>query len=180
MVLAEELAVNKRLNGTLRKILVLLAVILAMPAMADTVYKSIGPDGKVVYSDKPPADDGKLQKTLDIRNLPATPLPESVLRFREQVLKSIKSRTADAGKPRDASKPVLFMAQWCGYCKKAEAYLAERHIAHDQFDIDTPSGMRAMVEAGLSGGIPILLLGHGQKLRGFTKAAYDSYFGAGG
>ncbi len=162
-----------------RNALFLLMLMLSALAAADTVYKSIGPDGKVVYSDKPPADDGKLEKTMDFRNLPATPLPESVLRYREEVLKSMKSRVAAAGKSGGTATPVLFSAQWCGFCKKAKAYLAERRIAYEENDIDTPSGMRAMVEAGLSGGIPILLLDHGRKIRGFTKPAYDAVFGGG-
>jgi glutaredoxin len=166
--------------GTLRGILLLLLIVLSASVQADTVYKSIGPDGKVVYSDKPPAGDGKLEKTMDIKNLPATPMPASVERFREEMLKSMKSKQADASKPGKSGVPVLFMAQWCRFCKQAEAYMAERHIAYTAQDIDTQSGMRAMVEAGLSGGIPILLLNAqtGQKLRGYSKAAYDSVFGA--
>jgi hypothetical protein len=31
---------------------------------ADTVYRSVGPDGKVTYSQRPPAE-GKIDKTLD-------------------------------------------------------------------------------------------------------------------
>jgi glutaredoxin len=171
---------NKWQAEMLRGMLYLLLAMLPALAQADTVYKSVGPDGKIVYSDQPPAGDGKLEKTLDIHNLPATPMPASVERYREEMLKSMKSKLADAGKPGKSGVPVLFMAQWCRFCKQAEAYMAERHIAYTAQDIDTPSGMRAMVEAGLSGGIPILLLNAqtGQKLRGYTKAAYDSVFGA--
>ena len=35
---------------------------LAYPAGAQTLYKSIGPDGRVIYSDKPPADAVKTEK----------------------------------------------------------------------------------------------------------------------
>jgi hypothetical protein len=38
------------------------AVLLAQPAPAQTLYKSITPDGRVVYSDKPPADAVKTEK----------------------------------------------------------------------------------------------------------------------
>lgn len=155
----------------------LLMVMLSASALADTVYKSIGPDGKVIYSDKPPADDGKLEKTMDIHNLPATPMPASVKRFREEMLKSMKTKLADARKPGRSSTPELFSAQWCGYCKKAKAYLEQRQIAYNEHDIDTPSGMQAMVQAGLKGGIPIMLV-NGRTIRGFTKLAYDSVFGA--
>jgi hypothetical protein len=38
------------------------AVVLAQPAPAQTLYKSITPDGRVVYSDKPPPDAVKTEK----------------------------------------------------------------------------------------------------------------------
>jgi len=59
------------------------------PAMAETLYKTIGPDGRVEYTDRPPAD-GKAAKTLNFADLPATPLPDSVLRYREQLKKSMQ------------------------------------------------------------------------------------------
>jgi hypothetical protein len=37
-------------------------VVLAQPAPAQTLYKSITPDGRVVYSDKPPPDAVKTEK----------------------------------------------------------------------------------------------------------------------
>jgi hypothetical protein len=48
-----------------------------VPALvhADTVYKTIDPDGRVIYSQNPPAD-GKVSKELSFASLPATPLPE--------------------------------------------------------------------------------------------------------
>jgi hypothetical protein len=60
----------------------------AAAAQAATVYRSTGPDGQVVYSDKPPAD-GKVQKTLNFANLPATPMPDSVLKYRQELEKSL-------------------------------------------------------------------------------------------
>ena len=161
----------------MRVLLFLFLILTSLLAQAGTVYKSIGPDGKVVYSDHPPADNSKVEKTLNIRNFPTTELPASVLKYREEMLKSMKSRTAEAGKPADANTAVLFMAPWCGYCKKAKIYLAEKRIPYKEHDIDTQAGMQAMVLAGLSGGIPILLKGQ-EKIQGFSRDGYDSFFSA--
>ena len=159
------------------RIWVILALFLLSPlTQAGTVYKSVGPDGKITYSDQPPSG-GKVEKTLNLTNLPATPLPESVIRYRNELEKSMKSRLSDTHKTPDTSQTALFTAQWCGYCKQAKSYLSEKKISYTEYDIDTPEGMKAMVEAGGRGGVPVLLW-HGQKINGFSRAAYDSIFGA--
>ena len=143
---------------------------LTAPALGETLYKTIGADGRVEYTDRPPAA-GKAAKTLNFTDLPATPLPESVLRYREELHRSMKDRLANAGKP--AAGPQMFTAVWCGYCSKAKSYLAQRGIAFREHDIDTPDGQLAFAQAGNASGIPLLLLGE-QRVQGFSAAAYDA------
>lgn len=144
------------------------------PAMAETLYKTIGPDGRVEYTDRPPAD-GKAAKTLNFADLPATPLPDSVLRYREQLQKGMQNRLANAGKRGGVQ---LFSAAWCGYCRKAKSWLDGRGIAYTEHDIDTPDGGMAFAQAGSASGIPLLLAGD-QRVQGFSAAAYESLFRAG-
>src|SRR5258705_4552168 len=56
-------------------------------AAAETLYKSVGPDGRVVYSDRPPAD-GRIEKTMTFENLPSSPLPASTASDVEQLRKT--------------------------------------------------------------------------------------------
>jgi len=160
----------------MRKLLILALFAISALTQAGTVYKSVGPDGKTVYSDHPP-DSGKVEKTLNFANLPSSPLPESVARYRDELEKSMKARLSEAQKPRDSSRPILFSAEWCGYCRQAKRYLNEKKIAYTEYDIDTPDGMRAMVESGGGRGVPVLLW-QGQKISGFSPAAYDAVFRA--
>jgi hypothetical protein len=53
----------------------------------------------------------------------------------------------------------------------------QKGIAYKEVDIDQPDGKMAFVQAGGSGGIPLLVAG-GQKLRGFKTEAYDAFFAA--
>jgi len=141
---------------------------------ADTVYKSIGPDGRVIYSQTVPVNQ-PVEKTLRFENLPASPLPESVVRYREELEKGMKDHVAAATQtPRRI--PALFIAQWCGYCKQAKRYLTDKKIAYTEYDIDTQAGVRALTATNPGkGGIPVLIA-EGKRLTGFSVAAYDAFF----
>lgn len=134
---------------------------------AQSLYKSIGPDGKIVYSDRPPTE-GRLEKTLEFKNLPSNTLSPTQLEQLKRQKSGQKSVYSD--------QPVIYTTNWCGYCKKAKAYLSSKGISYKEFDIETDSGMVAYAQAGGTGGVP-LLVHRGQRVRGFSAQAYDSLFG---
>jgi glutaredoxin len=139
---------------------------LALPfAQAQTMYKIVTPDGRVVYTDHPPTE-GKLLKTLTPDAAPATALPASAA---EQLRKLQSLRAAAAP---TTNSVVLYSAVWCGYCTKAKSYLAGKGIAYREIDIDTPDGMASFAQAGGGKGVP-LLVANGQRVQGFSPAAYD-------
>ena len=104
--------------------LLTMLVLAAMPwgAGAQTLYKSVGADGRVVYSDKPPVT-GAVEKTMKLENLPVSVVPGA----------SPAPQAAAAPDAPPAATPrgdvVLYMATWCGYCKAAKSYLAGKGIA---------------------------------------------------
>ena len=56
------------MNTPVRLVLVLgAALIAALPAAAQQLYKYVGPDGKVQYSDRPPTDGRKAEKVTNSR-----------------------------------------------------------------------------------------------------------------
>jgi glutaredoxin len=158
------------------KIILTAVLLFASYAQAGTVYKSAGADGKIVYSDEPPSNMRE-SKTLKIEDAPATPLPPAVLRYQAELRKSMQGRLADATKVDSVGKTVLFGASWCGYCKKAKAYLNAKGVKYSEYDIDSAEGAKAYALAGGSGGVP-LLLADGRSLRGFSEASYDAIFAA--
>ncbi len=151
-------------------LLAVLLGLLCMPTQAQ-VYKIVGPDGKVSYTDKPP-EKGQKAQTLNLAAQPATPVPAELLKLQEAMLKSADKR---AEENRNPSFDAFFTATWCGYCKQAKAYMAARNIQVPEFDIDTASGRQAFVNAGGGRGVP-LLLWKGQRVQGFSAAAYDQVF----
>jgi glutaredoxin len=149
----------------------LLCAAAAPPATAQTLYKSVGPDGRIVYSDRPPAE-GRVDKTMSFENLPSSPVPAATLSYVEQL------RRLREASPPAVQGVVLYSATWCGFCRKAKAYLAAKRVAYQEIDIDTPTGRSAFAEAGGGKGVP-LLIAKGQRLQGFSAAAYDTVFTAG-
>jgi glutaredoxin len=143
---------------------------------AETLYKVVGSDGKVTYTDRPPAE-GSTVTSLQFANAPSSPLPESVLKYQAELQKSLQNRLAQAGKPEPGGTPVLFIATWCGYCTRAKAYLKAKAIAFREVDIDTADGGRAYFEAGGRKGVPLMVAGD-KRLQGFSEGAYDKFFAA--
>jgi glutaredoxin len=139
-------------------------------ASAQTVYKSIGPDGKTVYSDQPPTT-GRLQKTMKFE-LASSALPASAASYMEQFRK-----LHPGGAQASAGKGVtLYSAVWCGYCKQAKSWLGAHGVAYNDVDIDAPGGMAALAQASGGGtGVPVLVV-DGKTMNGFSAGAYDAAF----
>ncbi len=149
--------------GKQAKIVLLLLVFLAIhlsQVEAKSLYKSIGPGGKVIYSNRPP-DDARVEKTLEFKDLPAS-------RVKPQ---AAPSTSVDL----PADDVVLYAAAWCGYCRKAKAYLARKGVSYKEVDIDSVYGRSAFAQVGNGQGIP-LLFAHGQRLQGFSEEAYEAVF----
>jgi glutaredoxin len=157
-------------------LVVTLAIVFAPVAQGGTVYRSLDADGKVIYSDKPPAS-GKVQKTLEIANAPSTPLPESVLRYQAELEKSMNRRLAEAAAP-PTGMSLLFVTKTCVYCRQAKGFLAEKRIPYQEHDIETPDGMRAfIVVGGGRQGVPVLVQ-NDKRLVGYSRPSYEAFFSA--
>ena len=140
-------------------------------ASAQTVYKSVGPDGKIVYSDHAPTT-GRLEKTMKFE-LASSALPASAASYMEQFRKTHPG----GAPPAPAGKGItLYSAVWCGYCKQAKAWLGAHGVAYNNIDIDAPGGLAALAQASGGGtGVPVLVV-DGKTTGGFSSSAYDAAF----
>ena len=156
------------------KFLIRIGILLLLGALsiagAQTLYKSVGPDGKTIYSDRPPAD-GRIEKTLKFENLPTSALPAASSSYVEQ----LRRMQAASARPSAATGLILYSAVWCGYCKLAKAYLESKGVSYQEVDIDTKTGIAALVQAGGGKGVPLLVAGE-QRVQGFSAPAYDAFF----
>jgi glutaredoxin len=150
------------------RILVFIACALAsMVVLSATLYKSVGPDGKISYSDQPPRQ-GQVVMSRTFEAGPTSSLPSSAA---DQLERMRSAKTAAA----PAAGGVLYSAAWCGYCQKAKAYLADKRIPYREVDIDTKAGLATFAQTGGGNGVPLLTAGT-QRVQGFSVAAYDGFF----
>lgn len=70
--------------------------------------------------------------------------------------------------------PVMYTATWCGYCRRAKAYMAEKHIPYREVDVDSAAG-KVEYESTGERGVPVLVRG-GEHFVGFSEKTYDSIF----
>ena len=154
----------------------LVLLVATTAAQAETLYKVVGPNGNITYTDRPPAD-GKSTTTLQFADAPSSPLPASVLKYQAELRLSMQGRLAQAKKADSIGTTTLFSATWCGYCTRAKAYLSAKGIRYQEVDIDTAEGGRAYFEAGGTRGVPLLLTDN-QRVQGFSEATYDRLFAA--
>lgn len=141
-----------------------LAVLLAGAAHAQQVYRIIGPDGKVTFSDRAPQVDAQ-----------EMPLPRG------------GGASADAGNTLPASLrqvasryPVtLYTSNDCAPCTGGRALLVQRGIPFAERTVNTASDIDAL--KGISGGtsLPLLTIGT-QQLKGFSDIEWSEYLDAAG
>jgi glutaredoxin len=154
----------------------MLAIVWSPSTNANKLYKVVDENGKVTYTDQAPTQSNVKTTTLKIQEAPATPLPESVLKYQAELRKGMQQRLEDANKPRLGSV-TLFSASWCGYCTQAKSFLSSQQIAFTEIDIDTPEGAKAFVGAGGGKGVPLLVTSDGRRQSGFSKESYAALLG---
>ncbi len=97
-----------------------------------------------------------------------------------QMMKAIDHARTEQAAPRAAGdRVVLYGTGWCGYCKKARAWLAERHVPFDDKDVEKDPDAaeelaRKAAAAGLRPqGVPILDV-RGTLISGFNPNAMET------
>jgi glutaredoxin len=130
------------------------------------VYRIIGPDGRVTFSDRPPPE-GKATPA------PSLPLPPST------------GPGAPGGLPLElraaASRfPVtLYTSRECAPCDSARAFLASRGVPFSEKTVSTDADLRALRSLSGTANLPFATLG-GQHLVGFSGSEWAQYLDAAG
>ncbi|MCG2593731.1 glutaredoxin family protein [Ramlibacter sp. XY19] len=144
------------------------AGMLASLGAAAQVYRIVGPDGKVTFSDKPPADNQARPTIAPSVAMPGAGAPAAGggLPF--------ELRTA-AGK-----YPVtLYTGEGCGPCTPARDFLASRGIPYTERTVNSNEDAAALRKLSGDLRVPFLTIGS-QQLRGYSETEWTQYLDAAG
>lgn len=144
----------------------LLLVLGGHAAQAQTLYRSVGPDGKVTFSDTPPPSAAANAKAKGSA-APAGPVsPGSALPYE---LQQIASRY-----------PVtLYTGDNCGPCASGRNLLRARGVPFTERTVNTADDIAALQRLSGDAGLPFLTIG-GQQIPGFSDAEWSQYLDAAG
>lgn len=137
------------------------ALFFALPSHA--LYKVVGPDGKVTYTDVAPQNDGSRITPLGANNT-APPVVSLPLELRQAV----------------ARYPVtLYTATNCQPCESARRVLRERGVPFGERTVTSNDDITAYNRVAGGTDLPGVTIG-AQVLRGLSQEQWDSYLDAAG
>ena len=138
-----------------------------LSATAQQVYRIVGPDGKVTFSDQPPVDArGKRASTLGQDSATDRPSANPALPYE---LRNVVARYP----------ATLYTGKECGPCNAARDYLNRRGVPFTEKTITSPADIAALKALGDDGSLPFATVGQ-QQLKGFSELEWGQYLNAAG
>jgi glutaredoxin len=139
----------------------------ATDANAQQIFRIVGPDGRVTFSDKPPLDPGTKAAPAKVVGMPSSGSGDlSGLPFE---LRQAASRY-----------PVtLYSAPGCGACASGRSMLMGRGIPFAERTVVTNEDIEALKRMGNASTLPVLTIG-GQQLKGFGESEWSQFLDAAG
>lgn len=144
------------------------AAFAALPgdASAQQIFKSVGPDGRITFSDRPPADPSAKASQAQVVNMNEGPTNVAALPF--------ELRQAAARYP-----VTLYTAPGCVLCAQGRSLLTTRGIPFSERTISKPEDGDALQRLTGANSVPVLTIG-AQQLKGFSDSEWSQFLDAAG
>ena len=142
-------------------------VLLPLDAQSQQIYRIVGPDGRITYSDKAPVESEPKSRTAPLgASASAGGSDVAGLPFE---LRQVTSRY-----------PVtLYTSSNCGPCGSGRALLASRGVPYSEKTVTTPEDLEAFKRLSGTTALPFLTIG-GQQLKGYSDVEWAQYLDAAG
>lgn len=135
------------------------ALMAATPAWA--LYKVVGPDGKVTYTDRPPADK-----------------PSQALRTNGSV-SSTANLPFELRQVASKYPVILYSAKGCAPCDSGRQSLRQRGIPFTEKSVESTADLQALQRLENTQQLPVLRIG-AQQVKGYADTEWQSYLDAAG
>ncbi|MFE8645408.1 glutaredoxin family protein [Sphingomonas sp. NCPPB 2930] len=145
--------------------LAILLVALAASAQAQTLYRIVGPDGRVTYSDRPQAVEGARS---------AAPVATEVNPVLTASALPYELRTVVQKYPL-----TLYTGNNCEPCAAARSLLRARGVPFSERTVSTSEDVEALRRLSGDNNLPFATLGS-QQIRGFAEMEWTRYLDAAG
>ena len=132
---------------------------------AQGVYRIVGPDGKVSFSDQPPPD-AKAAAKLNVGGGSSAAANRASLPFELQQVASKYPVT-------------LYTSSACGPCDNGRALLTSRGVPYTEKTVNTNEDIAAFGRVTKDNSLPLLTIG-GQQVKGFSDSSWSQYLDAAG
>ncbi len=142
-----------------------LAALIPVLASAQTIYRIVGPDGRVSFSDKPPASNEK-----------ATTLGPGGRSAQEGGAGELPFELREA---MNRYPVTLYTGNKCDPCNAARSMLTTRGIPYTERTITTNQDIEALQRMGMEASVPTATIG-GQRLQGFSPVDWSEFLDAAG
>lgn len=160
--------------------LLLALLVFSVPAGAE-MYQWVDDNGVVTFKDTPPPASKKRRKVKVYNDGDFAPAPPA----QPQPAPRAKANAAAAPAPAPAPKQErfsgtveLFVTDWCGYCKKAQAYLKGRGIPYVAYDIEKDAAANKRYKELGGRGVPLILVGS-NRMNGYSQESLEYYLNNG-
>lgn len=135
-------------------------------AQAQGVYRVVGPDGKVTFSDRAPADANTPQASVPVLGAAPTASPAAALPYD---LRQIASRF-----------PVtIYTSNDCAPCTSLRTMLTSRGVPFTERTVTTNQDIAALQRLSANSSLPFGTIG-GQQLSGYSDVEWTQYLDAAG
>lgn len=152
------------MNKGLYYLLLILFISTSGLSMAD-IYKWTDANGKVHFSDKPPAN--KNVETLDEQQLAS--------RASSYTQAEITKLPTDSSIYRKNQKLIMYTTSSCGYCAQARKYFTKQRIAFKEKNIETSEKFHREFKKLGGKGVPVILWGK-NKMNGFSVKKFKKMY----
>jgi glutaredoxin len=136
----------------------------AAAVQAQAIYRIVGPDGRISFSDQPPAP-----------TLKATALPPSG-RSNATISGDLPYELRQAASRYPV---VLYSGDACEPCNSGRSLLTSRGIPFNEFTVSTQEDIQAFQRQGSETSLPVVTIG-GQRIKGFISSEWSQYLDAAG